>query len=806
MSATPDIRSSSVSTTGYADGLGHRALRFNREVGGMLECLHLRPQFLAFEATLRARARELASLDDERFARVREIEREGNALTVISELVAGHRLIDILETREADDATVSGIDAAFGFLLQAMPALAELHARSITHGAVGPGRILVTPTSQVVLLDSIYGGALERLRLTARTLWTSFGVLATPVAEPAPIDAATDVAQVALCGLLLAAGRPPDTTASTSALAPLIREVAELAEIRAGTAFAEALGRFFRATLPADRMRPLVAAEEASAEIRRLVEQISEDECLNALAELVCFQPVAKAVSVATPLPAGARPTEVIETPSLTTRSTEVDRPIDGPIGLPCDSPTDDPVEPSHLPTGRSADFPIYQSTGQPDGPAADLPVDASPARLVRADIADRAEELFAENIPQVQSSAPPAVTSWPVPAAAVLASPPIEPSVIPPVPEVVAAGAGPAPAQGASASLAPPTAPQPATSPAIVPVWPAPPMPFQAAPMLSTPPAAGPVQVVPAAAPTVVRIRQKAPEGYAPTRARHPEITATPAPTQAAASAGRGNAGGHGITFPWKAATAAVLVISAGFGAFLQGRPDSLRAAPASVSAPREAAPPTPKVTSTGSLVVNSQPAGATVILNNDVAGVTPLIVDAIAAGKHRVEITDGKITVQRTVVIEAGEAETLSVPIFSGWLAVFAPIRLNISEGGRTLGTTDSGRIVLSPGRHVLTLSNTDLGFITSLAVDIQPAEERVLNLKPMGVVNLNASPWAEVWVDGTRAGETPLANLKVPLGTREFIFKHPEYGERKLTATITTSASALSVDFGQRPPSRP
>ena len=90
-------------------------------------------------------------------------------------------------------------------------------------------------------------------------------------------------------------------------------------------------------------------------------------------------------------------------------------------------------------------------------------------------------------------------------------------------------------------------------------------------------------------------------------------------------------------------------------------------------------------------------------------------------------------------------------------------------------------------------------------TIHIEISPGEERVLNLRPTGKVNLNASPWAEVWVDGTRAGETPLANLEVALGTREFVFKHPQYGERRLTATITTRGEALSVDFG-RPPSFP
>ena len=378
-------------------------------------------------------------------------------------------------------------------------------------------------------------------------------------------------------------------------------------------------------------------------------------------------------------------------------------------------------------------------------------------------------------------------------------AAPPVlaAPPVAPPTPVFTA----PPPAPVFAAPPIPPPVPPPAPVLA-VPVWPQAPMPFQNAPVVFTPPQAEtPVQVLPATVPAVLRIRQQDPAGYAPPRPSE----LLPAPAQAGSLIPRAV---QRAQVPWKAIAAAAVVLSVGIVAgrsYLQGRPESPIVAAGPVSAPASApAAPVPAPT-TGSLVVNSQPAGATVILNSQVVGVTPLVLDAVAVGKHRVEITDGKVTVQRTVLIEAGKPGTLSVPVFSGWLAVFAPIRLDVSEGRRTLGSTDSGRIVLAPGRHVLTLSNRELGYAASQTVDIRPGEERVLNVNPMGLVNLNATPWAEVWVDGTRAGETPLANLQVPLGTREFIFKHPQYGERRLTATITTTASALSVDFG-RPPSQP
>ena len=77
--------------------------------------------------------------------------------------------------------------------------------------------------------------------------------------------------------------------------------------------------------------------------------------------------------------------------------------------------------------------------------------------------------------------------------------------------------------------------------------------------------------------------------------------------------------------------------------------------------------------------------------------------------------------------------------------------------------------------------------------------------MTIDARGVLNLNALPWAEVWIDGQKAGETPIANLKVPLGTREVVFKHPQFGERRITTTVTArSTAAVSVDFTK--PSRP
>ena len=92
---------------------------------------------------------------------------------VVSEYVAGRRLADVLDAA-AEHGIVAGLDAGLGLLLELLPAIARLHDAGLVHGAMAPGRIMVTPGGQIVLLDSIYADPLERLKLTRKRLWAEF--------------------------------------------------------------------------------------------------------------------------------------------------------------------------------------------------------------------------------------------------------------------------------------------------------------------------------------------------------------------------------------------------------------------------------------------------------------------------------------------------------------------------------------------------------------------------------------------------------------------------------------------------------
>jgi hypothetical protein len=123
-----------------------------------------------------------------------------------------------------------------------------------------------------------------------------------------------------------------------------------------------------------------------------------------------------------------------------------------------------------------------------------------------------------------------------------------------------------------------------------------------------------------------------------------------------------------------------------------------------------------------------------------------------------------------------------------------------MQLLEGDRVLGSSKDGALVMSAGRHELELVNSALGYRSRQVVNVKPGE--VLSVavpRPEGRLSVNAVPWADVWIDGTHLGETPLANIAVPIGQHEVSFRHPTLGEQRRTTIVRFDApTRLSADL--------
>jgi hypothetical protein len=132
------------------------------------------------------------------------------------------------------------------------------------------------------------------------------------------------------------------------------------------------------------------------------------------------------------------------------------------------------------------------------------------------------------------------------------------------------------------------------------------------------------------------------------------------------------------------------------------------------------------------------------------------------------------------------------------SGWVAVFAPFELSISEGGRGVQVDERGRAMLAPGRHRLRFQNRELGYDETRVVNVRAADTITINLIPETTIAVTSSEPAEVLIDGKRVGDAPYYG-QIGLGTHTVTVKTAG-GERQLTVAATSKPVQLEVDFSK------
>ena len=221
-----------------------------------------------------------------------------------------------------------------------------------------------------------------------------------------------------------------------------------------------------------------------------------------------------------------------------------------------------------------------------------------------------------------------------------------------------------------------------------------------------------------------------------------------------------------------------------------------------ASVGPVAPAGPSTPaaKATAkaTGGLRVTSTPM-AQVLVDGKARGTTPLNLSGLSLGSHELTLMSPEGTVRRTVTVAANDVATIDEAIFAGWVAVSAPFDLTVTEKGRALRADDRNQVMLPAGTHELRLTNQALGYEVTRQVEVKPGEATPLQLTPEpSTLTVTATGAAEVWIDGTRVGETPLNAASVQLGTHDILVKRAAGGERRFTVTIGVKPSMLNVEF--------
>jgi hypothetical protein len=217
---------------------------------------------------------------------------------------------------------------------------------------------------------------------------------------------------------------------------------------------------------------------------------------------------------------------------------------------------------------------------------------------------------------------------------------------------------------------------------------------------------------------------------------------------------------------------------------------------------------PPTVVLTDS-SIVVESPQPGDTVMVDGKPVGSTPVKVrvNPRTQAIRLIAAAPPTPVVDPAAVAAKAESDRTSAALDlaasrqrTGGLQIKSPINLTVLEGDRVLGSTADGPVVASAGSHQLDFVNTGLGFRMRQNITIKAGVIAPLTITPVtGRLSINAQPWAQVLIDDNPVGETPLANIQVPIGEHQITFRHPQLGERREKVTVRADAPArVSTSF--------
>jgi len=217
------------------------------------------------------------------------------------------------------------------------------------------------------------------------------------------------------------------------------------------------------------------------------------------------------------------------------------------------------------------------------------------------------------------------------------------------------------------------------------------------------------------------------------------------------------------------------------------------------------EFTPAVPRV-ALGRVSVVTDPPGARVHVDGQLRGTSPVTVEDLTPKEHKITVSTEAASAERLVTLEAGATTSVvfslpkSTSPAAGWLAVTAPFDVQIFENDAVIGTGKSSKTMLTAGRHDVDLVNDSLEYRETRRVEVTAGKVTTVKVEPPKVeISANARPWADVLIDGTNVGQTPIAKLPVAVGTHQVVFRHPQLGERTQTVVVTARGpNRIAVDL--------
>ncbi|MDH4184858.1 MAG: PEGA domain-containing protein, partial [Nitrospinota bacterium] len=197
------------------------------------------------------------------------------------------------------------------------------------------------------------------------------------------------------------------------------------------------------------------------------------------------------------------------------------------------------------------------------------------------------------------------------------------------------------------------------------------------------------------------------------------------------------------------------------------------------------------------GSLLAESDPAGAEVFIDGQSLGVTPVMITGLTPGTRsaRMELEGYLPWNGQARMAEGKGAKISAIMALAAKLKVAAPDGALVKIGGKEAG---HGKVeaTLAPGTHVVEVSLA--GYLRrEQKVELKPGQSLELEISlesaGYGSLKITATPWAEIYINGVRTGATPRTVPKIQAGVVEVKLVNPGYNPFVIKVRVSPEKQA-------------
>ncbi|RLF79384.1 hypothetical protein DRN44_08975, partial [Thermococci archaeon] len=199
------------------------------------------------------------------------------------------------------------------------------------------------------------------------------------------------------------------------------------------------------------------------------------------------------------------------------------------------------------------------------------------------------------------------------------------------------------------------------------------------------------------------------------------------------------------------------------------------------------------------GYLTVYSTPSGASVYVDNQFIGQTPIENYELLKGEHSLIIQmEGYQEYYTTVFITSGETSIINanLALETGALSVTStPTGALVYVNGEYKGKTPLN-LELLPGTYTIKVTKQNyMDYTTTVTLEEGKTKKVSVSLVPAGYLTVYSTPAsADVYIDGDYIGTTPIENYKLPVGP--YSLKVTKVGYNDYTSTVTIEAGKTEV----------